>query len=73
MWQLSAVSADQYAAESGVEYTGVDIAGVAFLAGHFHMVVCGRFVFLASEDSCRDVADGLGESLRQPKRSAKGK
>ena len=64
--------ADQSAAESGVERSGLDSAGIAFLAGCIHMVVCGRSGVLGIAHSHRDVADGLGYCLRQAKRSAKG-
>ena len=37
------MSADQSAAESGVEYPGMGSAGFAFLAWYFHMVVCRWF------------------------------
>ena len=54
------MSADQSAAESGVEYHGIGSAGFAFLAWYFHMVVCRWVRFMDPGDPCRNVADGLG-------------
>ena len=64
--------ADQSAAEPGMERSGLDSAGVAFLAGDIRMVVCWRPGVLGIAYSHRDVADGMGHCLWQAKRSAKG-
>ena len=54
------MSADQSAAESGVEYPGMGSAGFAFLVGYLHMVVYWRPVALGIAHSYWNVADGLG-------------
>ena len=63
---------DQSAAEPGMERSGLDSAGAAFLAGYIRMVVCWRPGVLGIAHSHWDVADGMGHCMRQAKRSAKG-
>ena len=58
--QFPVMSADQSAAESGVEYPSMGSAGFAFLAWYFHMVVCRWFEFMDPGDPCPNVADGMG-------------
>ena len=64
--------ADQHAAESGMEHSGLGFASTAFLAGYQHLVVCGGTAAVDPQTFAGNVADGLGQRLRQPKGSAKG-
>lgn len=67
------MSADQSAAEFGMEYSGMDSVGIAFLAGYFHPMVPRRFGFLDLEYFGGYVDHRLGSRLRKPKRSPKRK
>ena len=58
------MSADQSAAESGVEYPGMGSAGFAFLVGYLHVVVCWRSGVLGIARFGRNVADGMGSKER---------
>ena len=66
------MSVDQSAAESGMERSGLGSDGFAFLAGYLRVVVCWRPGVLGIARLGRNVADGMGQRLRQPKGSAKG-
>ena len=67
------MSADQYAAESGVEYTGVDIAGASFLVRLVHLVVCAGIGTVGFEYSLLDEGHGLGIKLQPGKGPTQGK
>lgn len=64
--------ADKHGSEPGVEHTGVDIAGAAYLARHFYLVVYRGVGILGYQAVAWYVADGLGFRLRKSERSAKG-
>ena len=63
---------DQSAAEPGVEYSCMDIAGDSFLVGNQHLVVYRGVGILGYQAVAWYVADGLGFRLRKSERSAKG-
>ena len=58
--KFSVMSADQSAAESGVEYSGLYTAGTALLAEHLHLVVHWRVGIMDTGNFCRYVVDGMG-------------
>ena len=62
--------AAEYAAQSGMDHTGVDLAGAAFLAELVYLVVCAGIGIVDPEYSFLDETHGLGRGLRQPKGSS---
>lgn len=65
--------ADQFAAESGMEYSCVDFAGTSLLAGDFYLVVRRRFSLLDLEYFGGYVAHRVGCKLWQRKRPTERK
>ena len=66
------MSADKPPAESGVEYSGLDIAGIAYLAGYLSVVIRGRTGTVDIAYFIWYVVDWLGSGLRLAKGPAKG-
>ena len=56
--------ADQSAAESGVEHSGLDLAGTAYLTWYQHLVVYRGTAAVDSQTSVGHVVDGVGQRLR---------
>ena len=65
--------ADQPAAESGMEHSGVAPAGVAFLVGNLHMVVYWWAGRMGPGDPGGHEADGMGSCLWKTERPSQGK
>ena len=61
--RVSVVPTDQCIAKSGMEHSGLDLAGIAFLVFDQHLVVYNGFGFLDAVHYVRNVVYKLGSEM----------